>query len=88
MAVNETIFSNGSFIDDGLSWPRSWQQSNGPNYASSLQLLPLLTVVGNLGIIVAFWKEPSLKVKASDLLVLSLSVVDFLQGLVFLPIFR
>ena len=64
-------------------------ESVGPpqnNAAYFLHTLTVLTVTCNLGIIVAFYKVPSLRVKASELLILSLSIVDFTQGLIFIPI--
>ena len=54
-------------------------------YAIVLSSLTILTIILNFGIIIAFWKDLSLREKPSDLLILSLSVADFFQGLIFLP---
>ena len=55
-------------------------------FAIFLPLLSLVTVIGNVMIIVAFWKLPSLHEKPSELLILNLSCVDLLTGLLVLPV--
>ncbi len=48
-------------------------------------LLSAITSLANLGTIVAFVKVKSLREKPSNLLILSLAVVDFFQGLIVIP---
>ncbi|XP_072018230.1 5-hydroxytryptamine receptor 7-like [Amphiura filiformis] len=47
--------------------------------------LSLITVLANLGTIIAFWKVKSLGEKPADLLILSLAFIDLFQGLIMLP---
>ena len=54
-------------------------------YAIFIPILILLTVVGNIAILVAFWKMPSLREKPSELLILNLSCVDLSTGLIVIP---
>ncbi|XP_072030461.1 neuropeptide Y receptor type 1-like [Amphiura filiformis] len=54
-------------------------------YAVFIPVLILLTVTGNIAILVAFWKMPSLREKPSELLILNLSCVDLSTGLIVLP---
>ncbi|XP_072037363.1 trace amine-associated receptor 7e-like [Amphiura filiformis] len=52
-------------------------------------LLPCISVVGtlaNLLTLIAFWKEPKLREKPPDLLILALACVDFFIGLAVVPI--
>ena len=49
-------------------------------------LLIIITVLGNLATIIAFWKEQRLRGKPSDLLILALAVVDLITGLVVIPL--
>ena len=51
----------------------------------AMTMLSLLTVFANLGTMLAFWQDRTLRDKPSDLLILSLSFVDFLQGLIVMP---
>ena len=55
------------------------------NYTATMAILSLLTIFANLGTILAFWQDQTLRDKPSDLLILSLSFVDFLQGLIVMP---
>ena len=55
-------------------------------FAIFIPILSSLTVIGNVMIIVAFWKLPNLREKPSELLILNLSIVDLLTGLVVLPV--
>ena len=55
-------------------------------YAIAIPFLSFVTTVGNLLILVAFLKIPSLWVKPSEALILNLSVVDLLTGAVVLPL--
>ncbi len=48
--------------------------------------LSLFTVLGNVAIIVAFWKLPALRSKPGELLILNLALVDFSTGLITLPL--
>ena len=55
-------------------------------YAIFIPLLSLFAIVGNLLIIVAFWRLPSLREKPSELLILNLSCIDLITGSVVLPL--
>lgn len=55
-------------------------------FAIFLPCLSMAIVVGNVMIIVAFWKVPSLLDKASEYLILNLSIIDLLTGLLVLPV--
>ncbi len=48
-------------------------------------VLSVITVLANLGVIIAFVKVKRLGEKPSDLLILSLAVIDFIQGLIVIP---
>lgn len=54
-------------------------------YAIFIPLLSFFTIVGNLLILLAFWKVPSLRDKPSELLILNLSCIDLITGSVVLP---
>ena len=50
-------------------------------YGLFMSVLILLTVAGNFGTIMAFWKVRSLREKPSDLLILSLSIANLGVGI-------
>lgn len=45
-----------------------------------------VTVIGNLLTLIAFWREPKLREKPSDMLICALAGVDFVTGLVVMPL--
>ena len=55
-------------------------------YAVFHPFLALVTVIGNLLTIIAFWKEPRLRERPSDLLIPSLAWIDLGTGLIVLPL--
>ena len=60
------------------------------SYLVFMLSLSLFTIVGNILIIIAFWKVPSLREKPSELLILNLSFVDLCTGFMLLylcPVF-
>ena len=55
-------------------------------FAVFYPILTFSTILFNAGILAAFWKEKILRSKPSDLLILCLALVDFLHGVVLLPV--
>ena len=55
-------------------------------YAIFIPVLILVIIVINLGTILAFWKEPSLRDNPSELLILNLAFADLLTGTTVLPL--
>ena len=55
-------------------------------FAIFYPILTFSTILFNSGILAAFWKEKGLRSKPSDLLILCLALVDFLHGVVLLPV--
>ena len=55
-------------------------------YAIFMPVLAILVIFGNVLIIYAFWKLPSLREKTSELLILNLSIVDLCTGVTLLYI--
>ena len=73
-----------------LTYAQSW---NGQDVRMAttkyMFLLPFIATVAtfaNLLTMVAFWKEPKLREKPSDLLIFALACVDFLTGLIVVPL--
>ena len=75
MAFNQTTTTKND-VDDG---PQLLLETY--LYGLFMSVLILLTVAGNSGTIMAFWKERSLREKPSDLLILSLSITDLGVGI-------
>ena len=81
MAIND--------IDYNTSNETSWDNKVEINvaYAVVIPTVCILTIIGNLGTIYAFWKLPELLEKPSEMLILSLSCADLLNGLIVMPSF-
>ena len=56
-------------------------------YAVAFPIVCILTVVGNLGTIYAFWKVPELWGKPSEMLILNLSFADLVIGTLYAPLY-
>ena len=74
---------------DYTSNETSWDNELEINvaYAVVIPTVCILTIIGNLGTLYAFWKLPELLEKPSEMLILSLSCADLLNGLIVFPSF-
>ncbi len=77
--IEDNISMNATLDDDSLDVDYF--------YAIFLPLLCFITSLGNLVTIIAFVREPSLRRRPSELLILSLSCADLGTGLIALPLY-
>ena len=82
MSANTTsdLMTNVTDDDTGISYTINYY------FAFFIPVLSLLIITGNILIIVAFWKLPSLREKPSEYLILNLSFVDLCTGFTLLYI--
>ena len=82
MSTNTTadLITNATNDDTGISYTINYY------FAVFIPLLSLLIITGNILIMVAFWKLPSIRDKPSEYLILNLSFVDLCTGFTLLYI--